>query len=507
MLVELYKSYQNAEDELQESTLQVEIYWQDLRQKLEYVDSIWTELDTRVQNLYERTLQVLYGKLQASITLINGLIKESEEQPSTSGIIRTGEPKKTKYAIRMKENLQSSIQDLKTWNELYKMLTLVMTRAPKKEPDCKLRADRSESAGDSALTVKTIREIVNSKTGPDAEKSSQSIFFSQSGISWRTIAIPHTKSEILKTVKGTDGTQMTLLIDETIKTKLELLSNVRDLARLLKLGDPFAYSILPCDRVYRSNVGDTIECRFAFAPPPNLSHPQSLREVLVTGEEYRDLNEKFSIAKQLSKAVLFVHSARFVHKNIRPETIIIMEEESSATKWPFLVGFERFRLEGGKTQREGDKVWEKNLYRHPYRQGEHPEVDYIMQHDIYSLGVCLLEIGLGISFIAYKTEKGHLVALPSLQELSEEVNSTAKQNQRTKAFRIKKCLVDLAEAKLPRRMGRKYTDIVITCLTCLDQTGNKFGTEADYYDKDGILVGVRYIEKVSFTSVYPTAKD
>ena len=28
------------------------------------------------------------------------------------------------------------------------------------------------------------------------------------------------------------------------------------------------------------------------------------------------------------------------------------------------------------------------------RQGVHPEEQLVMQHDIYSLGVCLLEIGL-----------------------------------------------------------------------------------------------------------------
>jgi hypothetical protein len=129
-----------------------------------------------------------------------------------------------------------------------------------------------------------------------------------------------------------------------------------------------------------------------------------------------------------------------------------------------------------------------------------------MQHNIYSLKVCLLEISISISFTAYKTKKDHLVAFLSLLQLSEEVNSTAKQNQRTKAFRIKKRLVDLAKAKLPRKMRRKYTNIVVTCLTCLDQKGNKFGTEADYYDKDGILVRVRYIKKVSCTSVYLRAK-
>jgi len=63
--------------------------------------------------------------------------------------------------------------------------------------------------------------------------------------------------------------------------------------------------------------------------------------------------------------------------------------------------------------------------------------------------------------------------------------------------KIQKKLVALAKARLPSKLGRKYTDVVVTCLTCLD-TGNTFGEEKDYRDEDGILVGVRYIEKVFF---------
>jgi len=38
---------------------------------------------------------------------------------------------------------------------------------------------------------------------------------------------------------------------------------------------------------------------------------------------------------------------------------------------------------------------------------------------------------------------------------------------------------------------------VISCLTCLDKTDNGFGDQKEFFDEDGILVGIRYIEKVS----------
>jgi hypothetical protein len=46
-------------------------------------------------------------------------------------------------------------------------------------------------------------------------------------------------------------------------------------------------------------------------------------------------------------------------------------------------------------------------------------------------------------------------------------------------------------------MGRKYTETVVTCLTCLD-ISNSFGDASEFLDENGILVGVRFIEKVKY---------
>jgi hypothetical protein len=50
--------------------------------------------------------------------------------------------------------------------------------------------------------------------------------------------------------------------------------------------------------------------------------------------------------------------------------------------------------------------WDRNVYRHPLRQGHDLTEKYRMQHDIYSLNVCLLEIGLWESFVEYVPEDG-----------------------------------------------------------------------------------------------------
>jgi hypothetical protein len=157
------------------------------------------------------------------------------------------------------------------------------------------------------------------------------------------------------------------------------------------------------------------------------------------------------------------------------------------------MGFETFRLAEGKTQHQGDDEWEKNLYRHPTRQGIQPEEDYSMQHDIYSLGVCLLEIGVGRSFVWSSPGETTLNPIP---ELSVAADASIR-DRRKKASETKRILVKMSQKQLPPKMGHKYADTVITSLTCLDNTYNSFGDTKEFCDENGILVGVRFIEKVS----------
>lgn len=111
-----------------------------------------------------------------------------------------------------------------------------------------------------------------------------------------------------------------------------------------------------------------------------------------------------------------------------------------------------------------------------------------MQHDIYSLGVCLLEIGLWSSLVGQNHQP------PPSFDISEELKSS---NTTRAATQIKQKLIDKSRVELPSRMGKKYTEVVLSCLTCLDSgTTNMFENEDDLYDEDGILVGVAFIEKI-----------
>lgn len=116
-----------------------------------------------------------------------------------------------------------------------------------------------------------------------------------------------------------------------------------------------------------------------------------------------------------------------------------------------------------------------------------------MQHDIYSSGVCLLEVGMWSSFVTFDQSSEIAIPAASLNITSQ----LAEKDERKRAGEIRSKMIAMAETYLPDRIGKKYTNVDMSCHTCLDK-GNTFGNEDEFLDEDGIEVGVRYIEKVRF---------
>lgn len=152
----------------------------------------------------------------------------------------------------------------------------------------------------------------------------------------------------------------------------------------------------------------------------------------------------------------------------------------------------------------GDAEWAANVYRHPSRQGERLVESYKMQHDIYSLGVCLLEIGLWAPLVRYDAKEGTALSPQPGAIFDDYVKENASaippsrdiSNMLLSGEPLKSYLVGLANTELPSLAGDKYAETVVTCLTCLDQENNGFGDESEMVDEDGILVGVRFIEAI-----------
>ena len=181
---------------------------------------------------------------------------------------------------------------------------------------------------------------------------------------------------------------------------------------------------------------------FVFQLPRDKAEPVTLLQTFQSKQFIRPtLGQKFRIAKELTETLFQFHSVGWLHKSVRSENILFFREDDSHVSYAsqYLVGFEFSRDENDRSTTERDDKLERNIYRHPDRQGP-PEERFNIIHDIYALGVVLLEIGLWKSAIGF--------------ENFSDLN----------ADKIKDRLEEHARFRLPHYMGTTYTNLVLACL-------------------------------------------
>lgn len=114
---------------------------------------------------------------------------------------------------------------------------------------------------------------------------------------------------------------------------------------------------------------------------------------------------------------------------------------------------------GFTTKKPGSDAWAERLYRHPHRQGLQIENRYNLGHDIYSLGVCLLEIGLWDSFVirtAAAEPDGAMTVTPSANFVAASAQGGFNtEADMYKAENVKATLLRLASDQLPARVGAR----------------------------------------------------
>ncbi|KAL4935016.1 hypothetical protein BDV06DRAFT_234790 [Aspergillus oleicola] len=171
------------------------------------------------------------------------------------------------------------------------------------------------------------------------------------------------------------------------------------------------------------------------------------------------LGSRFEIAYCIALSLSNIHGSRWLHKNIWSQGILLFQREEKGIR-PLQPGFSGrgclaflndwgyARPMDGRTQMHGDFDAVRNLYRHPDRQGA-PGREFAHKHDIYALGVVLLEIGM------WRT-------------MSQLFASRIKEAQHTgklpKAKEVYEALLSLAQLYLPNEMGNNFSAAVIACL-------------------------------------------
>lgn len=138
-----------------------------------------------------------------------------------------------------------------------------------------------------------------------------------------------------------------------------------------------------------------------------------------------------------------------MHEEIRSRNVLIFQNPGTYA-WnlskPFLGGFQYSRRETDISDGLGVEDIQRNVYRHPTRQGI-PLQRHDALHDIYAYGVFLLEIGLWQTVL----EHGYF------QGIVNEVQNLQPEQ-------IQKGLVKIAKQSLGHTMGADYRDAAVLCL-------------------------------------------
>jgi hypothetical protein len=175
--------------------------------------------------------------------------------------------------------------------------------------------------------------------------------------------------------------------------------------------------------------------------------PTSLQDCIgsTRGSQRPTLGQRFNIALQLARALQKWHSVRWLHQGVSSQSVILFRSDTEGVidySEPFLQGFEFSRPnQAPSIARYVDDV-ASNIYRHPSRQGPSRE-GHRKVHDMYSLGVVLLEIGLW-------QRAGDMVSQGQRQKLT--VSS------------MKRHLENAASERLSHYAGTSYQEAVFTCL-------------------------------------------
>lgn len=447
-------------------------------EQLRSLRNIWDNINEELQMCFYLSVQMLRMELDKGLGLINGLDKGSKNEDSKQHIAgKMRSIKKLDYAVHLKGCLSKIVVSLTDWQGFvdpswyYLILRNTSTYSDRQleEHEAKL-AHLGDGAEDETSNPFSLMQALRRAIDSDKVYVTGTPYkaMSMDDLSPSRRPIPHSATEVSQLIVGSvTGTQV--LVDKVMcNEKADVArtrKDTRNLAKILSKVDPLVFGLLKCHGVTEreSVIADKRSCEFelVFAIPPGLGDPLSLRTLLLNKSRSYPLNERFDLARGFAKSVLFVHTSQFVHKNIRPDNIIVMKKEASEgnaemrmISAPFLVGFDKFRLAEGGTYYVSDGVWQYDLYRHPKRQGPQPEDGSMMQHDIYSLGVCLLEIGLWTSFVHYPEGSDAPLPLPELKEAT----ITGKERRHV-AITLK----DTLTSKIPFRgalaLGSAYSTI------------------------------------------------
>ncbi|KAI9367317.1 hypothetical protein BJX61DRAFT_316620 [Aspergillus egyptiacus] len=537
-VIEICSTWKHAEKEVEKRVLIVQSCWNRTKRQVEFVVRIASTMDSEQHRLMDELLNQLMLSLSLAINSLEAVARKSVS--ARSGLFGFGSKAKAAWVWR-KDALDGVISELEDWQRRFDPSWFLLMKiaspvfdselAKAKAAEAEALQERVQGPATVARNPLALAAGLRGVLSPTPERA-PSIFLLALQMEW--VNIPFSEAKAGRRRQNDKWYIVdTVRVGETARVR-NIARDVDTLATKLSQADPLGFGLLNCKGVIavpreqqHSAPGPRAESVPSLASPPpspfprlpspslnkNYSHfqivfriprgmevLQSLRQLLLSSDAHLSLSQKLHIARELSKAVNYVHTFAFVHKNVRPESVLYFEGPQAKHSHAFLVGFDAFRAADAGTLMKGDMSWSRNIYRHPRRQGLDPSEKYSMHHDIYSLGVCLLEIGLWESFVEYTAQPEDKSGTPQpkfgktyhdfIAWSEHQVEPTSFE---ASAFQLKDFLVEQAATRLAPRMGDKYAQVVMSCLTCLDEDNEDFSA-VDGASED--LVAVQFIETI-----------
>lgn len=128
----------------------------------------------------------------------------------------------------------------------------------------------------------------------------------------------------------------------------------------------------------------------ALLSPPS---PRSLHDLIRENKAMKSpsVTTRLAIARQLCKTVLTLHTAGWLHKDLRSENVLFFENNATGIE-PYVTGFSFSRQDSPtEISEQPSSQPEADIYRHPHTLGE-PSDSFQKHMDLYSLGTILVEL-------------------------------------------------------------------------------------------------------------------
>jgi hypothetical protein len=210
---------------------------------------------------------------------------------------------------------------------------------------------------------------------------------------------------------------------------------------------------------------------FIYEKPDNVpseTKPVSLLELIKTKHK-PSLTKRIALAHALARCLMYLHSVNWLHKGLRSNSVVFFTPPREEADYgaPCLSGFDYARPDLPEEVTEPPAAHSENdIYRHPNVLGNSSSRSK-KSHDIYSLGVVLIEIA-------------YWQRIDSIVNLSESLKAARKEVRGVKEMLLGEKYMKEIEGSV----GEIYQEVVRKCLTGGKELGSSDDRFADETDKN-----------------------